>query len=94
MGKRSNFTRRDRDFYPSPREAVLPLLPHLEPGASFIEPCAGAGDLVRHLRDARHPCIWAFDTHPQSEDVQQFDAFDMRMSPWRGGIQGLSLIHI
>lgn len=87
MGKRSSFERRDRDFYPTPREAVLPLLPHLEPGASFIEPCAGAGDLVRHLTDAGHRCIWAFDVKPQSDDVQEFDAFHMLMSSWRGGRQ-------
>ena len=26
MGKRSDFERRERDFYPTPEEAVLPLL--------------------------------------------------------------------
>ena len=29
MGKRSNFERNPRDFYPTPKEAVIPLLPHL-----------------------------------------------------------------
>src|SRR3981189_1858036 len=29
MGKRSNFERREADFYPTPRAAVLPLIPHL-----------------------------------------------------------------
>ena len=29
MGKRSNFERREADFYPTPRAAVVPLIPHL-----------------------------------------------------------------
>jgi hypothetical protein len=29
MGKRSNFERREADFYPTPRAAVVPLVPHL-----------------------------------------------------------------
>ena len=29
MGKRSNFERIERDFYPTPEEALIPLLPHL-----------------------------------------------------------------
>jgi hypothetical protein len=29
MGKRSNFERRERDFYPRPFEAVPPLIPYL-----------------------------------------------------------------
>ncbi|OWJ71397.1 SAM-dependent methyltransferase [Haematobacter massiliensis] len=84
MGKRSNFDRRERDFYPTPREAVLPLLTHLEPESSFIEPCAGAGDLVRHMTDAGHRCIWAFDVEPRDESVKAFDAMDMRLYRWPG----------
>ena len=29
MGKRSDFERKPRDFYPTPMEAVEPLLEHL-----------------------------------------------------------------
>jgi len=32
MGKRSNFDRIERDFYPTPIEAVEPLLDHLPYG--------------------------------------------------------------
>jgi|SRR5215211_565991 len=57
MGKRSDFRRHDNDFYPTPRKAVLPLLPHLRGLCSFAEPCCGvlesfglrcayAGDIV------------------------------------------------
>ena len=48
MGKRSDFERKPRDFYPTPMEAVEPLLPHLPEGFKFAEPCAGNGALVEH----------------------------------------------
>lgn len=65
MGKRSDFERRDRDFYPTPREAVLPLLPHLAPGTKFCEPCAGDGALVTALEAEGHKCVWESDIAPQ-----------------------------
>ena len=49
MGKRSNFERKPRDFYETPIEAVLPLIPHLGYDFTFVEPCAGAGVLIDHL---------------------------------------------
>ena len=54
MGIYSNFKRRKNDFYPTPYKAMLPLLPHLEPGTVFHEPCCGAGDLVQHLGKHGH----------------------------------------
>lgn len=38
MGKRSNFERREADFYPTPRAAVVPLIPHLRGIATFADP--------------------------------------------------------
>ena len=38
MGKRSEFPRIAQDAYPTPAEAVAPLLPHLEPGRRFHRP--------------------------------------------------------
>lgn len=61
MGKRSSFERVERDFYPTPLEAVHPLLPHLNESSRFIECCAGDGRLVRHLEAAGHSCVSAFD---------------------------------
>jgi len=49
MGKRSDFERKPRDFYPTPIEAVYPLLEHLEENFLFAEPCAGDGALINHL---------------------------------------------
>lgn len=61
MGKRSDFRRRPMDFYATPEEAVLPLLPWLPRQTRFCEPCAGGGDLIRHLEKQGHQCITAFD---------------------------------
>ena len=75
MGKRSNLKRIARDFYQTPQAAVLPLLPHVPIGATFYEPCAGAGDLVSHLTGAGLKCVWACDIEPQAESVDFGDAF-------------------
>lgn len=74
MGKRSQFERRPQDKYPTPPEAVLPLLPHLAPNTRFIEPCAGDGRLARHLERHGHVCLDAFDIEPDDESVEQDDA--------------------
>ena len=50
MGKRSDFERVPRDFYPTPEAAFLPLLPHLSDAVSYIEPCAGDGRLIGHMK--------------------------------------------
>ena len=68
MGKRSNFERKPRDFYPTPIEAVEPLLPHLPEEFSFAEPCAGDGALVKHL-ETKGVCTWASDIEPQAEGI-------------------------
>jgi hypothetical protein len=73
MGKRSTFARLPRDFYPTPVEAVRPLLPHLPPRTRFIEPCAGDGALVRHLEAAGHICAHASDIEPQAYWIQRRD---------------------
>lgn len=83
MGKRSIFERRERDFYPTPAEAVTPLLRHLSPETNFVEPCAGNGALVDALTNAGHHCVYAGDIEPQREDVQHVDALFAR--PTIGG---------
>lgn len=74
MGKRSNFERIERDFYPTPKEAVLPLLPHLAPRTRFCEPCAGNGALLDLLEQAGHKCVDAWDIAPQRIDIATLDA--------------------
>lgn len=77
MGKRSDFVRKERDFYVTPSSAVEPLLPHLKPGSTFIEPCAGNGALIEHLQGAGHKCHYACDIEPQVYSIAKRDAFDI-----------------
>lgn len=76
MGKRSNFKRIPRDFYPTPYEAVAPLLPHLSQPTRFAEPCAGDGRLIDHLQNAGHICCGAWDIQPRRDDISKHDALD------------------
>lgn len=77
MGKRSNFERVERDFYPTPREAVLPLVTHLPRSFSFWEPCAGNGALVDHIESLTlGACYYASDIKPMAEDVGFADALN------------------
>jgi hypothetical protein len=63
MGKRSSFERRKADFYPTPRAAVVPLIPYLRGVRSFAEPCAGEGHLIRHLESFVLRCVYQGDIH-------------------------------
>jgi hypothetical protein len=61
VGKRSSFDRRPKDVYPTPPEAVAPLLPLLLPHTKYVEPCFGEGRLVEPLKRAGHELVAAFD---------------------------------
>lgn len=77
MGKRSGFERKARDYYRTwDTRALKPLLPHLAAETRFIEPCAGAGDLIDQLEAAGHLCRMAFDIEPQRDDIEEMDVFD------------------
>jgi hypothetical protein len=79
MGKRSDFERRERDFYPTPYEAVVPLLDHLMPRTLFVEPCAGDGVLVSHLHRHGHHCVSASDIEPQDPSVKALNVFSAQI---------------
>ena len=76
MEKRSSFERRPQDTYPTPAAALEPLLPYLRPETHFIEPCAGDGYLVGHLKRAGHVLVGAYGlphdarmkSYPEAED--------------------------
>src|SRR3954447_22080785 len=74
MGKRSAFERRPGDFYPTPREAVAPLIPHLRGVRNFAEPCAGDGALVRYLESFGLCCTYAGDI-ATGQDALDCDCF-------------------
>jgi hypothetical protein len=73
MGKRSDFVRKDRDFYATPYEAVVPLFEHLpKKQFGFAEPCAGDGALVKHIEDSSNGwCSWASDLEPQVDIAER-----------------------
>ena len=76
MGKRSNFERRERDFYPTPAKAVEPLIPFLRAAGvkTFAEPCAGDGDLARHLEFFGLRCVYSGDIST-GQDALAFDDY-------------------
>lgn len=78
MGKRSDFKRVPRDFYPTPLEGVIPLLPHVSRGDTFIEPCAGDGALVRHLERNGLHCAGQYDLEPQAPGIVAQDYTQLR----------------
>ena len=87
MSKRSQsegfqeFERRPRDFYQTPLEGVMPLLVHLPHRATFIEPCAGDGRLVRHLGRYGHRCLYACDILPQPSGSVKIAQRDILQPP-------------
>ena len=75
MGKRSDFERVERDFYPTPIEAVIPLVPHLPDKGLFAEPCAGDGRLIRHIEELTGLLgYWMTDVEPMADFVGDGDA--------------------
>ena len=79
MGKRSSYELKPRDKYYTPLEAVKPLIPHLEQGATYAEPCAGNAALIRHLETLcpSWVCLLSTDIEPEEIGVLQWDANDL-----------------
>ena len=80
MGKRSDYERVERDYYPTPLSAVEPLIPHLPYTFDYVEPCAGDGRLIDHitdLTDGAGECLYACDIEPQRDDIIRFNALDI-----------------
>ena len=70
MGKRSNFERKGRDYYPTPLKPVQTLVPFLpQERFTFWEPCAGDGRLITHLQTTTSGVpTFACDIEPQESD--------------------------
>ena len=78
MGKRSDFKRVPRDYYPTPIRAVYPLIDHLPKAGSFAEPCAGDGRLVAHIQNLSNlSCKISTDIEPRGVDIDRQNAFDL-----------------
>ena len=80
MGKRSDFDRVPRDYYPTPIEAVKPLIDHLDYSFDYVEPCAGDGRLISHIKDltgGTGECIYACDIEPKHSSVVECNALEV-----------------
>jgi hypothetical protein len=71
LGKRSDFTRNPRDFYPTPFEAVKPLTEYIHNMGlhTYYEPCAGNGALIGHLNRWGYACTGASDIAPDNANI-------------------------
>ncbi len=84
--RRPGLKPRDRDDWPTPWPAVVPLLKLLEPRTKFIEPCCGAGELVEHLKRAGHVCAVACDLPIDARTASyaiEPDTIFVTNLPWR-----------
>lgn len=74
MGKTSSngrFVRKQNEkYFTIDARAVEPLLQLLKPGTRFVEPCAGAGHLIRHLERHGHICATASDIDPEENEAR------------------------
>lgn len=71
MGKRSDMERVPQDFYVTPPDGILPLLPHLPRAPfTFFEPCVGDGAIINHLSVLRPDaeCVGASDIVSRTSD--------------------------
>jgi len=68
MGKRSDFEKIPRDkYYTWDARAYTPMRAIFRQIGSFVEPCAGGGDMIRAL-EAIHPrCVYACDIEPTAD---------------------------
>ena len=93
MGKRSDFNKIERDYYPTPIEAVFSLIEHLPSEFTWAEPCAGDGRLIDHIEYLvpGSECLIKSDIEPQVPEIakvsvfnQNFDHVDMIITnpPW------------
>lgn len=72
MGKREAIKKplSPRDYYRTiDPDAVKPLLPYISLD-TYVEPCAGAGDLINLLKGSGI-CVDAYDIDPQADNVVQ-----------------------
>ena len=92
--RRPGLKPRERDDWPT-WPAVVPLLPHLQPGTKFIEPCCGAGDLVQHLERAGHTCVASYDLPIDARTASYAidpDTIFITNVPWRRSFEPHKII--
>ena len=82
------FKRLGRDSYDSPPRVLWPLLAHVPAGTTFAEPCAGQGNIIRHLALDDIHCRYASDIHPRQRNspmkIEKRDALKVTAAMLRG----------
>lgn len=94
MKKRKSLSEMTEDekngFFATPIQAVWPLIPFLVDNyefewCTFAEPCAGAGDLIKHLAKFGHVCRFSCDINPKCNQMREIDAipfFERKLTEW------------
>jgi hypothetical protein len=88
-------------LYPTPYEAVVPLVPHLiRTGVKlFAEPCCGDGDLVQHLEKFVFKCVAQGDLRDAIDatkwDEADFNGADATVTnpPWEAATMAAIMEH-
>lgn len=74
MGKRSEFERVEKDYYPTIDDrAIKSLIPHLSHLRTYAEPCFGGGHLVQMITKLTHLECVAFSDITSGTDALTID---------------------
>jgi hypothetical protein len=93
MGKRSDFPRHPRDDYSTPKEAFHPLIRFLDKDLSIIEPCPGAGKLVRHMREAGF-AVTSVERDARTHAYHALDVQFVTNPPWTREVLHAILVNL
>lgn len=76
MGKRSEFDRKDKDFYVTPEDGILPLIPFLPADINYADPCCGDGAIEEHIAKniSDSLCVFNSDIQPRGIFMDTADA--------------------
>lgn len=79
MTKRAlgKYPRVDRDYYATPEEPILKLLPELAGTDSFAEPMCGDGAIVRVLEARGWDAVFLCDLEPQGDMIEIAETADV-----------------
>lgn len=79
MTKRAagKFPRNERDFYATPEEPILKLLPYLRGTTTFAEPMCGDGAIVRVLEARGWEPVFLCDLEPQGDMAEIAEVADV-----------------
>lgn len=79
MTKRAagKYPRMARDFYATPEEPILKLIPHLGDTETFAEPMCGDGAIVSVLENRGWEAVFLCDLEPQGDMIDRAEVGDV-----------------